>query len=175
LAKSRHPRRNKSRNRPPRQARESQPTTAATGTVPKRRSKAMAFVGAAVATVLVLSVGALWQFLNEEYTVKGSSPHPAPTPLNHVGSDACATCHQAEAQLWRTSQRRHAMAHATEESVLSDLADARFEYYGVRSGRFARHRHQSRGLTIGYCVRYNREHQLTGSLVWHDPGPNPID
>ncbi len=54
-----------------------------------------------------------------------------------VGSETCAGCHRAEAELWRGSQHRLAMDHATDKSVLGDFNDATFEYYGVRS-RFLR-------------------------------------
>jgi predicted CXXCH cytochrome family protein len=53
-----------------------------------------------------------------------------------VGSETCAGCHQAEAALWRTSQHKQAMDHATEKSVLGDFSDASFEHYGVRSRFF---------------------------------------
>jgi predicted CXXCH cytochrome family protein len=53
-----------------------------------------------------------------------------------VGSETCAGCHRAEAQLWRTSQHKHAMDHATATTVLGNFNDASFEYYGVRSRFF---------------------------------------
>jgi predicted CXXCH cytochrome family protein len=53
-----------------------------------------------------------------------------------VGSEACAGCHRAQTELWRGSQHKHAMAHATESSVLGDFNDASFDYYGVRSRFF---------------------------------------
>ena len=55
-----------------------------------------------------------------------------------VGSETCAGCHRAEADLWRGSQHKHAMEHATEKSVLGDFSDASFDYYGVRSRFFRR-------------------------------------
>jgi Flp pilus assembly protein TadD len=55
-----------------------------------------------------------------------------------VGSETCAGCHHAEAELWRGSQHKLAMDHATDKSVLSDFNDATFEYYGVRSRFFRR-------------------------------------
>jgi predicted CXXCH cytochrome family protein len=54
-----------------------------------------------------------------------------------VGSDTCAGCHQAQAQLWRGSHHKLAMDHATDASVLGDFNDASFDHYGVRS-RFSR-------------------------------------
>jgi hypothetical protein len=53
-----------------------------------------------------------------------------------VGSETCAGCHRAHAELWQTSQHKHAMDHATDKSVLGDFADATFDYYGVKSRFF---------------------------------------
>ena len=53
-----------------------------------------------------------------------------------VGSETCAGCHRTQAELWRGSQHKHAMAHATEASVLGDFKDATFDYFGVRSRFF---------------------------------------
>src|SRR5262245_47979909 len=53
-----------------------------------------------------------------------------------VGSETCAGCHRSEAELWRGSQHRLAMDHATDASVLGDFNDARFEYHGVNSRFF---------------------------------------
>jgi predicted CXXCH cytochrome family protein len=61
---------------------------------------------------------------------------PAPTQLTFVGSQACAGCHQTETQLWQASQHRHAMDHATEQSVRGDFDNATFEYAGTRSRFF---------------------------------------
>jgi len=55
-----------------------------------------------------------------------------------VGSETCASCHRAEADLWRNSQHKQAMDHATDKSVLGDFNDAHFEYYDVRSRFFRR-------------------------------------
>jgi hypothetical protein len=62
--------------------------------------------------------------------------HNAAPALAFVGSEACADCHQAETALWKESQHRHAMQHATSASVLGDFGNATFEYYGVDSGFF---------------------------------------
>jgi predicted CXXCH cytochrome family protein len=53
-----------------------------------------------------------------------------------AGSQTCAGCHQAEAELWRGSHHKLAMDHATDKSVLGDFADASFDHYGVRSRFF---------------------------------------
>jgi len=56
--------------------------------------------------------------------------------LAFVGSDACADCHQAETALWKESQHKHAMQHASAASVLGDFDNASFDYYGVHSRFF---------------------------------------
>ena len=66
----------------------------------------------------------------EAYAAANST---APT---FIGSDACASCHQAEANLWQGSQHKLAMQHASEKSVLGDFNDASFDYYGVHSRFF---------------------------------------
>jgi tetratricopeptide (TPR) repeat protein len=60
----------------------------------------------------------------------------APQALAFVGSEACADCHQAEAALWKGSQHKHAMQHASPASVLGDFDNASFDYYGVHSHFF---------------------------------------
>lgn len=55
-----------------------------------------------------------------------------------VGSEACSGCHAAEAKLWQTSQHRHAMDHANDQTVRGDFDDAAFEYAGTRSRFFRR-------------------------------------
>ena len=56
--------------------------------------------------------------------------------LTFVGSETCAGCHRPEAELWRGSQHKHAMEHATDKSVLGDFEDASFDYFGMRSRFF---------------------------------------
>jgi len=55
-----------------------------------------------------------------------------------VGSETCAGCHRAESALWRDSQHKLAMDHATEKTVLGDFSDATFDYNGIRSRFFRR-------------------------------------
>jgi tetratricopeptide (TPR) repeat protein len=53
-----------------------------------------------------------------------------------VGSEMCAGCHQAQAQLWRSSQHKQAMQHASDQTVLGDFNNASFDYFGIRSRFF---------------------------------------
>ncbi len=55
-----------------------------------------------------------------------------------VGSETCAGCHRAEAELWRSSQHQLAMQHATDKAVLGDFNGASFDYHGVHSRFFRR-------------------------------------
>ena len=92
----------------------------------------------AAAAIIVLT-GLAFQFLTARFSagpLKTPSSVSAAAAATFVGSDACAGCHQAEAQLWRSSQHKHAMNHATDKTVLGDFSDASFTYYGVRSRFF---------------------------------------
>jgi len=51
----------------------------------------------------------------------------------YVGSQACATCHAAETEKWRTSQHAAAMVVASGKSVLGNFHDSRFTYGGTTS------------------------------------------
>src|SRR6516165_2944080 len=93
-------------------------------------------VVAAAATVVVLAGAFSWAWL-----AGGDAPWArlfgrAAPPLAFVGSETCAGCHRSEAELWRSSQHRHAMDHASDRSMLGDFNDASFDYYGVRSRFF---------------------------------------
>ncbi|MDI4237317.1 multiheme c-type cytochrome [Bradyrhizobium sp. Arg237L] len=66
-------------------------------------------------------------------TFRSSEAAPAAV---FVGSEACAGCHQAEAALWKESQHKHAMQHATVASVFGNFDDASFDYFGVHSRFF---------------------------------------
>jgi predicted CXXCH cytochrome family protein len=92
---------------------------------------------AAVAAMVVAGMAAL-------FLVEGGLPVPeglrasSARPAALVGSEACADCHQAEASLWKQSQHRHAMQHASATSVLGDFDNASFDYFSVRSRFFKR-------------------------------------
>jgi len=87
-------------------------------------------VAAAVAGLAVIAAPVSYVLWN------GQTQSPASVAANFVGSESCAGCHRAEADLWRTSQHKLAMDHASDKSVLGDFNDASFEYYGVRSRFF---------------------------------------
>jgi predicted CXXCH cytochrome family protein len=98
----------------------------------KRRIAALAAVG-------TVAIGGL-AFL---FGVNGKLPWPkeihargTPPALAFVGSEICVECHQAETALWKKSQHKHAMQHATADSVLGNFDDAGFDHFGVHSRFF---------------------------------------
>ena len=95
---------------------------------------ATALVAVAAATGVVLSGGVSW-LADANAPWAGFLGFTVPPPT-FVGSETCAQCHPAEAKLWRDSQHKLAMAHATDASVLGDFNDASFDYYGVHSRFF---------------------------------------
>ena len=99
---------------------------------PKRRITTLTAVGAITigAMAFLLAINGKFPF-PEVLRTSG----PAPT-LTFVGSETCAECHQAEAALWKKSQHKHAMQHATADSVLGDFDDSAFDYFDVHSRFF---------------------------------------
>ena len=87
---------------------------------------------ASISTVLIVASGVGYRLLH------GSAEVASAPAATFVGSEACAACHQTEADLWHKSQHRLAMQHATENSVLGEFSDASFDYYGVHSRFFRR-------------------------------------
>jgi predicted CXXCH cytochrome family protein len=93
-------------------------------------SRSKLLIVASLSTILIVASGVRYQLLHGPAEVASA---PA---ANFVGSEACATCHQTQADLWRGSQHGLAMQHATDKSVLGDFNDASFDYYGVHSRFF---------------------------------------
>jgi hypothetical protein len=95
-----------------------------------RRTIVMA---ALLAAVIGAAAGIGFYFLNAGKSAWNARDGSVAT---FVSSETCAGCHRAQAELWRTSQHKHAMDHATDKSVLGDFSDATFDYYGVKSRFF---------------------------------------
>src|SRR5215471_4684066 len=98
-------------------------------------SRRTIWIGAAVASLVVLATGLGFLLARDGGSGAARSPLSA-SVASFVGSDTCAQCHPAEAKLWRASQHKLAMDHASDKSVLGDFNDASFNYYGVRSRFF---------------------------------------
>jgi predicted CXXCH cytochrome family protein len=91
----------------------------------------------ALATVLVIAIGVADQLgVGDWLFGRWFKIGVTPSVATFVGSETCAGCHRGEAELWRRSQHKHAMDHATDNSVLGDFNDASFNYYGVQSRFF---------------------------------------
>lgn len=95
-------------------------------------SRRLIWLGALLSALIVIVGGLTFQYLSGN-TRNMQLLLAAP---RFVGSGTCASCHAAEASLWRNSQHKHAMAHATDQSVLGDFNDAGFDYYGIHSRFF---------------------------------------
>lgn len=102
---------------------------AATGLKP--RFMVLAAIVVAICGLAGLLIAKDELFLPEAIRTSATRTTPA-----FAGSEACADCHQAEAALWKESQHKHAMQHATDSSVLGKFDDATFDYFGIHSRFF---------------------------------------
>src|SRR5262245_45879342 len=105
---------------------------AQTPTRARKRIGPRALLAIAAALVLAVALAAGVRFA----AIGGGSAAEAPAAARFVGSEACAQCHEAEARLWRTSQHKHAMDHASDKTVLGDFANASFDNNGIHSRFF---------------------------------------
>jgi predicted CXXCH cytochrome family protein len=101
-----------------------------------RVSKRTIVIAAAVAAAIAVSGGLAFLFLTDGWRYAFSGGSPAVAAATFVGSEACAGCHRTEAELWRGSQHRLAMQHATDKAVLGDFNGTSFDHYGVHSRFF---------------------------------------
>ena len=100
------------------------------------RSSRTIWIAALAAAALVIAGGLLFGLYGPRDADPGGGGGASTEKLSFVGSESCAGCHQAEAGLWQGSQHKHAMAHATDATVLGDFNDASLDYYGVHSRFF---------------------------------------
>ena len=102
-----------------------------------RGSTLSIWLAAAGATAVVILMGLTYGVLTGKWPISptdsGSQASSAPA---FVGSETCAGCHRSETELWRNSQHKQAMDHASEKSVLGDFNEASFDYYNVHSRFF---------------------------------------
>jgi predicted CXXCH cytochrome family protein len=126
---------------------------------PLPRRRPFMIIAAAIA-LLVAGGSALYYAtggLHDLFASRSGVTAAAPT---FVGSETCAGCHRSEATLWRTSQHKHAMAHASDATVLGDFNNASFDYHGVTSrflrkdGKFLVETDGSDGKLAAFEVKY---------------------
>ncbi len=106
-----------------------------TARAPLPRRRAILIITAVAAVVLIAGGLALYLATDGLRDLFASRTDVAAAP-SFVGSETCAGCHRGEATLWHASQHSHAMAHATDATVLGDFNDASFDYHGVMSRFF---------------------------------------
>ena len=99
-----------------------------------RRVRAALCAIAAMAVVALTTAGGA--FLSSTSLLRAAAAQTEPAAPHFVGSETCAGCHRAQADLWRASQHRRAMAHANDETVRADFNDTSFDYAGVHSRFF---------------------------------------
>ncbi|MET4389050.1 putative CXXCH cytochrome family protein [Bradyrhizobium sp. F1.4.3] len=122
-------------NRRPRHKSRNQHQGTSNGLPPANRGRAIAtaavllLIGCGLVAWLTLGNGTGLQF-------KQAALAESPETAKFVGSETCAGCHRVEADLWRQSQHKHAMDHATDATVLGDFNNASFDYFGLRSRFF---------------------------------------
>jgi hypothetical protein len=122
-----------------------------------RQSRKAILVSVLLAAALVLAGGLAYQTWTD-----GAQQHDVAgeTAATFVGSETCAGCHRTQSTLWHDSQHSHAMAHATETSVLGDFSDVAFDYYGVRSrffrkdGKFLVETDDANGKLATFEIKY---------------------
>jgi Flp pilus assembly protein TadD len=103
----------------------------------RRRFQRLPTFGILVAVASVIAVFAVGLIIFENFDQSLSDRiGGASAAATFVGSETCAGCHRAEADLWRSSQHKAAMQHASSATVLGDFNDARFDYFGVHSRFF---------------------------------------
>jgi predicted CXXCH cytochrome family protein len=141
---ARNKRRTGSSDPAPKAASKSKPGTPAgsrneaANTPPVRRWKFTPRAAVAAALASVTAICLSLPFVDQVRFGRTGAQHITSTApaLAFVGSEACAGCHQKEMALWRDSQHRHAMQHASAPSVLGDFDDASFDCHGVHSRFF---------------------------------------
>ena len=127
---------------------------------PGHVSRRTIVIAAAAAAAIVVSGGLAFQFLTDGWPTARSGGAPTAAAATFVGSETCAGCHRAEAELWRSSQHQLAMQHATDKAVLGDFNGASFDYHGVhsrffrRNGKFLVETDGSDGKLATFDVKY---------------------
>ena len=100
---------------------------------PRGASRRTIVIASLLAAMIVAAAGMGFYYFNGGGSAWKAREASAAT---FVGSETCAACHRAEAELWHVSQHKQAMDRATDKSVLGDFSNATFNYYGVKSRFF---------------------------------------
>jgi tetratricopeptide (TPR) repeat protein len=92
-------------------------------------------IGIIAALVIILVPPA---YVLKERSGGPSQTDPSPAPADFVGRQACIACHETEYLAWQGSDHDHAMAAATDSTVLGDFDDALFQVGDVSARFFKR-------------------------------------
>jgi predicted CXXCH cytochrome family protein len=123
-------------------------------------AKPKIWIVAVIAAAIVVSAGLVFGIYGSNNAPPGSEVGSSAEAASFVGSEVCAECHRAEAELWHGSQHKHAMAHASQQSVLGDFNDASVDYFGVHSrffrkdGKFFMETDGADGKLASFEVKY---------------------
>jgi len=91
-----------------------------------------------VGMAVLLIIGGAWHFLADRNSLPKGKQNSSLPAAQYVGAKACAGCHVNEYQAWRGSHHDLAMQEATEQTVLGNFGNAKFDYAGVTSRFFKR-------------------------------------
>jgi tetratricopeptide (TPR) repeat protein len=92
-------------------------------------------IGFVASTVIVLTIPAY--LIKTKYFPAPYGSIESDRSADFVGSKKCMDCHRGEYDKWHNSHHDHAMAVASEQSVLGDFNDAEHTHFGITS-RFYR-------------------------------------
>ena len=106
-------------------------------------------LGAGVVAILAFAVLTLGGSPGQqgESLPGGIGARSAAAPAGHVGSKACAGCHERQAKDWASSHHAHAMATATGATVRGDFSGPSVTVSGSK-GRFFRDGATPTGLAL---------------------------
>jgi predicted CXXCH cytochrome family protein len=132
--------------------------------VKPEKGKSRGWLWGGLAIVILGASALLYLFFADK------SPHPNPLPAGegnngglagqYVGSKACVSCHEKQASEWQKSQHHDAMAPASEQSVLGNFNNAKFNYAGLtstffkRDGKFFANTEGRDGKLTDYEIKY---------------------
>jgi predicted CXXCH cytochrome family protein len=115
------------------------PTTIETPAARHSTGKRTLLILAALVVIVIAAGLAMWRPWEQAPAPVIAAAAATPT---FVGSQACAGCHAPATKAWTGSQHARAMQEATEQNVLGDFSDRRFEHRGSvaifskRDGKF---------------------------------------
>ncbi|MDA9479647.1 hypothetical protein XI03_35165 [Bradyrhizobium sp. CCBAU 65884] len=124
---------NRKRQKPPASPRPASPSETPQRPQPVARKRSGPAIGFGL--LALVAAGAFYWFARPDSPIPSHAAAPS-----FVGSQTCSGCHATEAKLWQSSQHRHAMDHATEQSVRGDFNGATFDYAGTRTRFFRKDR-----------------------------------